>query len=292
MTAPVPSGYVPSNAVELAGTATDAIGVAKVGVAVQRLSDKLWLRPDGSFGAYNQQAAVLGSPDGPSTSWALTTELPPGTYGIHAAATDTSGNKSPNSPWRTFTVFTPDDTAPALTMDEPVAGQQYAPGEDVVISGTASDNVGAAYVALGIQRGSDDNWLQPDGTWGPPAYLLAELSSPGATSTGWTYSVALDPDEYAVEAVSLDAAGNISAPTGSRGFEVVAPDTTAPQLSVQAPQEAQEFLAGEAVQVTGTASDGVGVTGVGVSIQRASDDNYLQPDGSWGAAAMLEADLE
>ncbi len=81
----------------------------------------------------------------------------------------------------------------------------------MVLSGTASDNVGVTEVNVSIRNRIDKTWLQSDGVTFAAAYatLPASLESPGGTMTEWSLPLTLPDGSYAVEAKAVDAAGNI-----------------------------------------------------------------------------------
>jgi hypothetical protein len=90
--------------VEITGTASDNVGVARVRIAVQDPVTKLWLRPDGSFGTYASFDATLDSANATATGWSLTINgLAPGEYAVSARAFDAAGNADLTRPRHRFT---------------------------------------------------------------------------------------------------------------------------------------------------------------------------------------------
>ena len=105
------------------------------------------------------------------------------------------------------------------------------PSLSMPLAGTASYGPGVAAVQLVVQSNSQGWYLQPDGSTGPlPGYLPTTLSSPGATSTGWSSTVALPGNgAYTVDAIAVGADGNVdSTPTGSRTSYKVFPGDATP----------------------------------------------------------------
>ena len=90
--------------VALNGTATDNVGVGEAFLAVKRLSDKLWLRLDGSFGAYQRHPTTLTNPGGASTDWDLSLALGSGDYRVYLVVFDSAGNQDPTNDQHKFTV--------------------------------------------------------------------------------------------------------------------------------------------------------------------------------------------
>jgi len=90
--------------VHIVGTATDDTGVADVRIGIRDQASKLWLQPDGTFGAYALRAAMLANPNAPSTGFTAIVTLPPGSYGVSARATDVGGTADSTDAWIVFSV--------------------------------------------------------------------------------------------------------------------------------------------------------------------------------------------
>jgi hypothetical protein len=74
------------------GTATDDVGVKEGWVLIRRTDDRtIGYRRDGSIGAAEYVPATLGTPNGTSTTWTLTTlnPLPAGNWEVYVYVTDT-----------------------------------------------------------------------------------------------------------------------------------------------------------------------------------------------------------
>ncbi len=196
--------------VVITGEATDNVGVGRVGVAVQDRTTKQWLQDDGTYGSFTRLTADLASPDAPTTGWSLSRSLPDGIYGISVEAVDTSGNKDSTRTWVAFSVSAAasDTVEPETVVDAPTRNETVT-GPSVVISGTATDNVGVTRVALSLRNKTTREWLQNDGTYGGFELLDATLVNPGSASTAWTFSADLPADTYAIVVRSYDAAGNV-----------------------------------------------------------------------------------
>lgn len=194
--------------VSFSGEASDDVGVAQVSVAVQRRGDKQWLQPDGSFGnAYKSLPAVVDPIGGAEVSWTAEVDIPAGEYGMHAFATDAAGNEDTSKQWRKFDVVA-DEQAPETVTDVPENNEVLsASGGVVALSGTATDDVGVAEVAVAVQRRGDKKWLQPNGSFGN-AYksLPAEVDPVGGASVSWTANLELPDGEYGMHAFATDVA--------------------------------------------------------------------------------------
>ena len=88
----------------LNGTAEDDVSVGEVFVVVKRLSDKAWLRLDGSFGSYQRHPTTLSNPGGTNTDWDLTINVGPDDYRVYVLVFDAAGNQDPSTDNNKFTV--------------------------------------------------------------------------------------------------------------------------------------------------------------------------------------------
>lgn len=88
------------------GYATDDVGVARVGVAVRRISTGTWLHADGSWGGYQLLVATVARPGARRTDWRFRWLLPPERYGVALVVIDTASQRNPvPRPWRAVTVL-------------------------------------------------------------------------------------------------------------------------------------------------------------------------------------------
>lgn len=218
VTKPVKGEAIPAGSPAVVnGEATDNRGVQQVGVAIKRISDALWLQPDGTWGKFVLQPAALTAPGAPSTAYSFSVDLPPGDYGLQVRATDTSGNKGEAAAWVTFRVVVPDTEKPTVAVVLPATGQEFDAGP-LWIVGTAADNVAVAGVDAAIKR-SDGQWLQPDGSFGAgEAALPAQIGSSAGQSTNWYRVLNLPAGSYTLTATAIDAAGNRSTAAGPIDF--------------------------------------------------------------------------
>ncbi len=271
--------------VVMSGTATDDVGVKKVRVAIRNKVDKTWLQPDGVTFAieYASFPATLDTPNGTLTGWSFSVSLPDGSYAVKPKAFDTSGNADPTPPWISFVVdSTSPDVAPANgEVDVPVGGQVFV-APDVVLSGTATDDVGVTKVKVAVRNKVDKTWLQADGVTFAVKYVAvpATLDTPGGTLTGWSFPVSLPDGSYTVVLKAFDAAGNVdpTPPWVSFILDTASPDVTPANGEVDVPVGGQVFVVPDVV-MSGTATDDVGVKKVRVAIRNKVDKTWLQPDG-------------
>ena len=77
----------------------------------------------------------------------------------------------------------------------------------ITLSGNATDDRAVATVDVAIRNTATTLWLRLDGTWGAFQWLPASVTSPGATSTGWTYPWAPPgTGSFAIQARAIDGA--------------------------------------------------------------------------------------
>jgi hypothetical protein len=82
-------------------------------------------------------------------------------------------------------------------------------GPSVVLSGSATDDVGVTGVWAAVRDRDSLLWLQANGNFGSAYTLLpTNLDAPGAKNTGWSLSVSLPAGNYGVQIKAEDGAGN------------------------------------------------------------------------------------
>ena len=189
-------------------------------------------------------------------------------------------------------VFEGDVTEPDAVIDSPVLNEVL--GTSVVVSGSASDDVGVAGVGVAIRNRDSGEWLRADGSFGAFQYVSAVVASPGAVSTGWSFSTVLPEGRWFVMSRAEDTSGNRDSTRPSTRFttEAVGADVVDPDGIITEPTH-RGTSTGPDLSVTGTASDNVGVARVRVSLQNLTTRQWLQADGTFGASyAALDADLD
>jgi hypothetical protein len=216
------SGQVLSpGTVAITGSATDNVGVAGVDVGIQNKGTGQWLHADGTWGAYQAQAAGLGNPSSPTTSWSFTWTPPAdGSYATSAVARDAAGNRG-SSAVVSFTVTTPppSDTQPPETSITRPSG--WFSAKPLRLSGGAVDTAGVAGVRVAVQNTATGRWWHADGTWGAFQSYEASVSNPGAAGASWSFTwPSLAAGSYGVNAVAYDAAGNRDASSAWAPFKV------------------------------------------------------------------------
>lgn len=165
-------------------------------------------------------------------SWSLNRTFSEGSHTVTLTATDAAGNTSAASAPRTFTI----DTRVSIPSISTPAEGAVTDATSVTVTGTADPGSSVA------------------ANEGTTTLATVTANGSGAWTTGaLTFTEGL----HAVTARATDAAGNVSAASAARTFEV---DLTAPDAPViSAPEEGAELNA-TPVTVSGTAEAGATVT--------------------------------
>lgn len=276
------------------GTATDDVGIAAVRVRIRNTADQQWWNGTDWQVDPVDYLATLDAPGTTTTGW--THEWAPpmeGTFAIQVAATDTGGNTDQSKPYVRFVYSTTlDTTAPDGTVSSPSNGQTVS-ASPVLLSGSATDDVGVAGVRIAIRDNGTMLWWNGSGWQSGYTTLLAGLDDAGATSTEWTYSFAgAIPGTYGFQVAAVDAAGNVDPTKPWSTFTYAQPDGADPNGTVTAPTPNQSFpLANGTITFGGEASDDVGVTSVRVAIRDTVNLQWWNGTGWQSGFASVEASL-
>ena len=218
------AGSTLSGTITAAGSASDKTGLASVQVSVDGGS---WTTASGT------------------TSWSATINTAAysnGAHTLYAKATDTSGLTTTSALSVSFA--NGDTTAPAVAFSAPAAGSTVSGG--VNVTGTSSDNVSVASVAVQVDGGA---WQAVSGT----------------TSWSWSWNTAGSANgTHTLTARATDSSGNTS--SASRSFTVSnsSADATPPSVRISSP--ATGSTVGGATTVSGSASDNVSVSSVAIQL--------------------------
>jgi hypothetical protein len=174
-----------------------------------------------------------------TTSWSATgVALQTGANVITITARDAAGNTANDT--LTVTYTPPDTTGPTVAIDSPTTASNYTNTTSTVsLGGTAGDNIGVTQVTWSNSRGG---------------------SGTATGTTAWSVaSITLQAGSNVITVTARDAAGN----TATDVLTVTAPDTSAPTVTITQPTSSATLsTTTTTVNVSGTASDNVGVTQV------------------------------
>ncbi|MGI9600933.1 MAG: hypothetical protein ACR2QE_03545 [Acidimicrobiales bacterium] len=210
---------VHGEAVTITGTAADDVSVIGVFVAIVDRDNGTWLRSDGTWGAWQKLPATVLSPGAPSTGYTFGVTLPDGRFKAKVWAVDSSGKTTTPRAARKFEVNTIIDLEdPTVTITNPVADSVIGP--NLLLGGTASDDVAVDEVWAAIYDRDAKLWLRVDGTWGAWQKLPTTLSAGGTPDTGFNLTRVLPDARYKVNVWAIDSSGKDTTPRESVKFEV------------------------------------------------------------------------
>jgi len=228
VTSPTTSGsYTTSRSkVNLAGTASDNIGVAQV----------TWSSSNGRSGTANG-----------TTNWsARRITLSSGDNTITVTATDAAGNQSK----AVISVIhgqssTGDTQSPQVTITSPTASENYVTSSSSInLGGTASDNVGVTQVTWFVSGGGN--------------------GTASGTSSWSIGGIGLSAGQNTITVTAKDAAGNKGTAVIRVNYTPPSSaDTQPPQVTITSPTtDASYTTSSSRITLGGSASDDVGVTEV------------------------------
>jgi hypothetical protein len=222
LTAPA-AGATLSGSVTVSATASDNVGV--VGVQFQVDGANLGLEDTTSPYTVSWNTALIAN----------------GTHTLTAVARDVAGNQTTSAGILvTVNNTIPDTIAPTVSVITPASGDSVF-GSNVMVSASASDNVGVA----GVQFQLDATPLGTEDT-APPYSIFWNTTQ---TSNG----------SHTVRAVVRDAAGN---KTTSSGITITVNNDSMPPLITITSPVSGSTVSGSSVTVSASASDNLGITGV------------------------------
>ncbi|MFN7150221.1 MAG: PKD domain-containing protein, partial [Microthrixaceae bacterium] len=214
---------------DLAGTATDAQGVAAVGVTVRERNSSRYVQPNGTLSAaYALLPTTLATPGTTATTWTRSVALPTsGSYDVTAIATDTAGQQDPSSTGATarYQVF-PGDAAPIIneSLLAPAEGTSFTESR-IFVSGRTEDDVQIAEAQVAI-RDSAGRYMSSAGTFTSTSlsWRTAFLNSPGSPGSNFSYTTpAIPAGAYTVMVQGIDQNDQATPVPSVRNVTVNAP---------------------------------------------------------------------
>jgi subtilisin-like proprotein convertase family protein len=136
------------------------------------------------------------------------------------------------------------DAAPQVALNSPAAGRQFAAGEVIPITWTASDDEAIRY--FNIQTSSDGGrtWIE-----------IAEKLPPGTTSYNWQPAARGAVPDVRVRVIAVDRRFQNSSDGANRIFSITAPASTPPSVQVTFPAEGTVYTVGQSSFIAANASD-------------------------------------
>jgi hypothetical protein len=159
------------------------------------------------------------------------------------------------------------DTAPPVSViTQPGNGSVLK--DAPVIGGTASDGTGAGVssVAVSIRQNAGNVY------WNGTTWVSSEQWLAATGTTTWTYAAAApawaDGASYTIRSRAGDAAGHTETPGAGAGFTF---DTTAPAVTLTAPNGGEVWAGGQSHAITWTASDAGGLAPLPITLSVSYD---------------------
>lgn len=226
--------------VDLAGGATDDMGVESVRVSLQDRDTGRYLQANGTMAAATaSRNATLGTPGGTSTTWSLAPLTLPtgGNWRFIAIAFDTRGQQDPSVATASYAVY-PDDGPPTLsdTLGQPQSGASFTDGK-IVVTGRAEDapdaNANIASVQVAVVNAAGQ-YMSSTGTFTSTAatFRTAFLNSPGSAGSNYSYTTPVIPaGTYSVVVQPVDVHAQVGVARRVTGVQVSQPPNNPPAAS-------------------------------------------------------------
>jgi large repetitive protein len=223
--------------IDLAGTATDDLGVQSLQVTVLDNDTGRYLQNNATMlSGYNALTATLASPGATSSTWTLPIDLPTrGDFSVTALAYDTAGQQDSSTTGATNRYrYYPGDAAPSFdaALGQPVDGSTFNQGQ-IVVTGRALDDVSMTSVGVGIVN-SAGLYMSSTGafTSTTPSFRTAFLNSPGSPGSNFSYTTpVIAAGTYTVIAQATDNHYQVSAQRINTGIVVTQPANNPPVAS-------------------------------------------------------------
>ena len=225
---------------DLAGTATDDIGVSAVRVTIDENDSDRYLQPNGSLSAavayLDATLTPAGGPGTTSTTWTLSVDLPvAGDYSVTAIAWDTSDQRDPSTSGATsrYPIY-PGDLPPTVTANifSPTEGTAFTDGR-IFTSGRVEDDQQIAQAQVAI-RNALGQYMSSSGAFTSTtvSWRNAFLNSPGSPGSNFSYTTpVIPPGAYTVFGRGIDQHGFATPVPIERNVTVTGSPTSLPPVA-------------------------------------------------------------
>jgi PKD repeat protein len=232
---------------DLAGTATDDLGVDEVRLVLKDLDTSKYLQPDGtSKSGYASVGATLAdldplNPTPTSKTWSKSVTLPhQGNWNVTAYAVDTVDQRDLSTAGATarYPIY-PGDTPPAfnlnlLSPDGTTDNRTVFENGQIFVSGRAEDDQAMAKVEVAIID-SAGKYLSSSGTFGNESWRTAFLTSPGTVGSNYSYTTpVVPPGDYTVKVRGTDQHDLVTTDQPTSYVTVQHPPGNTPPAAIQA----------------------------------------------------------
>jgi hypothetical protein len=286
------SGPVNTQTFTVTGNTADDKGVVSVSMTIRNENNR-YLQDDGTVATgYNSFRINPDVPGALSTTWQREITVPDeGTWKAQVRATDTGGQSSLDTADRTWNVSATAQapvvsiTSPS-TVTPPTLPQPFTvePGKPVTFTGAATDDGTISRIDIALLNNSTQEYLTTDGTFGRNNGLnLYRLASGLSQKTyNWTYTTPFDltPGSYQFAVLATDNDGITTAQSmwAIAGFTAQVPGDAPPKATLTA-TGLQPPTASLDLNLTGSATDDLGVTQVRVALRDSDTARYAKEGG-------------
>ncbi len=304
--APVTTSPVTTTSFTITGTATDDHGVSSLTIWFKNLDTGQYLQDDGTTAlTYNAFRSLPDIPGATAATWRYDVVLPTdGRWQMSAIANDTAGQADLRGASRIWIVDT-NGVAPSVTISTPVpmnppgnpSPVTVAPGTQLTITGTATDENALQYVDVYLRNGNTREGIAADGSFNYGTADFRRISGPspiGTATYAWTYTTPpLTAGVYDFRVRAVDNSGLVTASTNYARLaitaQVAADAFPVAALTSTLTDQTPEVLH---LDIPGTATDDKGVSAVRVALFDNRTGRWLQPNGQLTAGfASLPATL-
>jgi PKD repeat protein len=288
------SSILSSTTFTMTGTASDDHGVTSLSYWFRDENNR-YLQDDGTvndiFNTFRGEPDVVGAT---SATWSYDVTVPhEGTWRGSATATDTAGQADLRSGVRDWLISST-AVAPTVTIQQPVEmtppftvpAVTVEPGGQLTFAGTASDDEGLKDVEVALRNTSTGENLGNDGTWGTNVqagnYRVSPVNISGS-NYNWSYTTPfnLSPGTYSFTVRATDDLGltTSNANRGSLTINATYAGDLPPNATMTFVAPLNESLD---INLSGSATDDIGVKQVQISLQERDTGRYLQANGTLG----------
>ena len=281
ITFPANGGVVDGGQVTISGNSEAPGGISRVRLTVVRRSTGEYLNADGSYTAAWAPLDIDLNTNNETSPWSIDVNLEfVGTYDILARTFDNNGVRD-STVARSFVVGAAANEPPEITVESPTFVP--TPGNNVVVSGIATDDVGVSSVNFLVRNRDTQLYFRPDGTIGAAQSFTATLSDPGATETDWTRTLNNIPTgEWQATVDAFDTSGQRDRTT--RTFSITG--NVAPPSIELATGGDQKIEPNGRATFTGSAEAEASIERIEVLVRDVIDRSGVEANGAVGARAL------
>ena len=271
ITAPGVGAVVDGGTVTLAGESEAPGGISTVRLSLVRRSTGEYLNADGTYTAAWAPLDIDLDTTDETADWSIDVNLEFADQYDLVARTFDNNNVRDTPVSRSFIVVAAASEAPELLVDAPTFR-----GNEIDITGTATDDVGVSSVNFLIQNRDTLEYFRNDGTLGAAERFTTTLSNPGGTSTTWTRTISgLPVGQWQITADAFDTAGQRDRRSRifTQGGEIAPPEITLTS------GDGQKLPANSRFTFEGVATADAGVEAVQILIRNVVDQNGVGASG-------------